>query len=48
MQVANEWKSVKMVYLHVISYNKAAINFYKKNGFTMLEDLDNFYHVGGK
>jgi len=36
------------VYLHVISYNNAAINFYKKIGFTNLESLNNFYHVGGK
>ncbi len=29
--------SVKLIELHVVSYNKRAIKFYKKNGFSMLE-----------
>jgi ribosomal protein S18 acetylase RimI-like enzyme len=38
---------VQLVTLHVVSYNKRAINFYKKNGFCLLEEIDDHYHIMG-
>eukprot|EP00249_Psilotum_nudum_P014880 c25047_g1_i1 orf=419-1354(-) len=37
----------KAVYLHVISYNQPAINFYKKNSFQCLRKLHSFYFING-
>jgi ribosomal protein S18 acetylase RimI-like enzyme len=34
------------MYLHVINYNMAAMNFYTKAGFTKAITLRNFYHIG--
>lgn len=33
------------MYLHVITYNMAAWNFYIKNGFKEMGTLTNFYHI---
>ncbi len=39
IQMAGKYDNVKLVYLHVISYNKAAIKFYKNLGFSHLDKL---------
>uniref|UniRef100_A0A7S2SR30 N-alpha-acetyltransferase 60 n=1 Tax=Rhizochromulina marina TaxID=1034831 RepID=A0A7S2SR30_9STRA len=36
------------VYLHVITYNTAAIRFYEKNGFVRLRELKSYYKIAGK
>ena len=33
------------VYLHVVTYNQAAIAFYRKNGFAELSLLRGFYYI---
>lgn len=38
-------KNCGAVYLHVIHYNKAAINFYEKNNFICLRKLSDFYCI---
>lgn len=35
------------VYLHVINYNKTALNFYERNDFTQLKTLSGFYRIDG-
>ena len=39
---------VKLVYLHVIPYNTAAIRLYERNGFERLQELSDFYRIGDK
>jgi RimJ/RimL family protein N-acetyltransferase len=39
---------IGLVLLHVVSYNRRAIKFYKKNGFSMLEYITDHYHIMGK
>ena len=42
----SKWaKQVEFIYLHVISYNKAALNFYKKNEFKKSGTLKDHYEV---
>jgi len=42
----SKWaKQVEFVYLHVVSYNKIALNFYRKNGFLKLETLKRHYEI---
>lgn len=36
------------VYLHVIHDNKPAINFYERNGFNFLRELDEFYNINDR
>lgn len=38
-------QNIQIVSLHVVAYNKRAINFYKKNGFVLLENLEEHYHI---
>jgi len=33
--------------LHVIEYNHKAINFYKREGFEVLETIQNYYEIMG-
>lgn len=40
-----QYSEIKFIYLHVISYNEAAIRFYEKNAFKLLETIDNYYHI---
>ena len=35
-------------YLHVITYNKAAIQFYEKLGFLKVEEMENYYLIDGQ
>jgi ribosomal protein S18 acetylase RimI-like enzyme len=35
------------IYLHVVEYNKVAINFYRKNKFFEANGLRNYYHING-
>mmetsp|Transcript_3454 Transcript_3454/g.10429 ORF Transcript_3454/g.10429 Transcript_3454/m.10429 type:complete len:236 (-) Transcript_3454:11-718(-) len=35
------------VYLHVITYNAAAIRFYEANGFIRLREIQNYYRIDG-
>lgn len=39
---------IQMISLHVVGYNKRAINFYRKNGFALLENLEEHYHIMGQ
>lgn len=39
---------IQLVTLHVVAYNKRAILFYKKNGFSLLEKIDDHYHIMGQ
>jgi RimJ/RimL family protein N-acetyltransferase len=41
-----EDKTVKLVYLHVIPYNIAAIRLYERYGFERLQELSDFYRIG--
>ena len=41
-------QSIRMIGLHVVDYNKRALNFYKKNGFELLESLNDHYHIMGR
>eukprot|EP00916_Digyalum_oweni_P016653 GHVL01027296.1.p1 GENE.GHVL01027296.1~~GHVL01027296.1.p1 ORF type:complete len:272 (+),score=88.15 GHVL01027296.1:605-1420(+) len=36
---------IKCIYLHVIDYNKYAINLYKKYGFIYISYISNFYNI---
>lgn len=38
---------IQIVLLHVIAYNKRAINFYKKEGFVLLESIEEHYSITG-
>jgi len=39
---------LKQVYLHVITYNTSAIRFYRKNNYTELRIISEFYHFNDK
>jgi ribosomal protein S18 acetylase RimI-like enzyme len=39
---------IQMISLHVVAYNKRAIGFYRKNGFALLERLEEHYHIMGQ
>jgi ribosomal protein S18 acetylase RimI-like enzyme len=41
-------QSIRMIGLHVVDYNKRALNFYRKNGFLLLESLNEHYHIMGR
>lgn len=41
-------QSIRMIGLHVVDYNKRALNFYRKNGFVLLETLNEHYHIMGR
>ena len=44
----NELNSdVKRIKLHVLTENHAAIEFYKKEGFSILEEVKNHYTLNG-
>lgn len=34
------------IYLDVVTYNEAAIKFYKKNNFVETNEIKNYYHIG--
>ena len=38
-------QSAEAVYLHVVTYNSAAIAFYLRNHFSELSLLRGFYHI---
>jgi len=38
-------RTVRAVYLHVITHNEAAIRFYKKNGFQRLREIPDYYLI---
>eukprot|EP01070_Trichotokara_eunicae_P003918 Trichotokara_eunicae@DN3649_c0_g1_i1.p1 len=40
--------TMKAVYLHVITYNTAAIKLYEKVGFRKLNEYTSFYNFGGQ
>lgn len=41
-------QSCKIIYLHVASYNRAAIKFYDRNGFLTASELKDWYDIFGK
>ena len=47
LKYASDKPSCRAVYLHVISYNSGAIDFYENNSFQCLQRLQNFYHING-
>ncbi|KAJ7519348.1 hypothetical protein O6H91_20G035200 [Diphasiastrum complanatum] len=47
IEYASSLPTCRAVYLHVISYNRSAILFYKKNSFQSLRRLINFYYING-
>lgn len=36
------------LYLHVITYNHAAIRFYEKMGFYRMDEIEDYYNINGK
>lgn len=38
-------QAAQAVYLHVITYNEAAMAFYHRNGFSEVSLLRNFYYI---
>lgn len=47
LEYASSIPVCRAVYLHVISYNLTAIQFYEKNSFRCLQKLQNFYYITG-
>lgn len=47
IKYATSIASCRGVYLHVISYNQPAINFYKKMLFRLVRRLSHFYYIRG-
>ena len=43
--VDKEYANCYAIYLHVIDYNKSAIRFYNKNGFSKLKILRDHYEI---
>lgn len=48
VEYASSISPCRAVYLHVISYNINAIQFYEKNTFQCLQRLQNFYYISGQ
>ncbi|KAJ4759099.1 N-alpha-acetyltransferase 60 [Rhynchospora pubera] len=48
IKYASSIASCRGVYLHVISYNQPAINFYKKMLFRLVRRLSHFYYIRGR
>ena len=42
--MVNKYSSVEQIYLHVQVNNEAAIDFYKKNGFEKIDDVQQNYY----
>ena len=43
-----KFPGVEAMYLHVVSYNTAALKFYKRNDFIKVCVLEEFYEIHGK
>jgi len=48
VEVAKNDSSCGVVYLHVITFNKAAIKFYEKLGFYRVKEIEDYYSIEGK
>lgn len=48
LDVAARCPDCGAVYLHVITYNQGAIDFYTRHGFTCVDRIENFYNIDGK
>ncbi|OAY70286.1 Histone acetyltransferase MCC1 [Ananas comosus] len=48
IKYATSISNCRAVYLHVISYNQPAINFYKKMLFKLVRRLPKFYYIRGQ
>ncbi|KAG6605149.1 Histone acetyltransferase MCC1, partial [Cucurbita argyrosperma subsp. sororia] len=48
VKYASGMPTCRAVYLHVISYNSTAINFYTKMSFKCLQRLPSFYFINGR
>jgi len=46
--VQQQWPHVQAVYLHVVTYNDAAIKLYEANQFVRIKSFPNFYLLHGK
>jgi len=45
----NLYPECKMLYLHVVDYNVAAIKFYcQRNSFQLFKHMEDFYEIFGK
>jgi ribosomal protein S18 acetylase RimI-like enzyme len=47
LELASRQPTCGVVYLHVITHNDAAIQFYEKNGFTRLREMEGYYVIDG-
>ena len=45
---AKRQSSCKVLYLHVIEYNKSAMDFYVRMGFTRFARVEDFYPISGE
>ncbi|XP_074584347.1 histone acetyltransferase MCC1 [Curcuma longa] len=48
IKYASSITTCRAVYLHVISYNLPAINFYEKMSFKLMRRLQKFYYINGQ
>ena len=47
--INSSWEeNCNIIYLHVASYNQAAIKFYERNGFVSACELQDWYEIFGK
>mmetsp|Transcript_16372 Transcript_16372/g.24003 ORF Transcript_16372/g.24003 Transcript_16372/m.24003 type:complete len:402 (+) Transcript_16372:99-1304(+) len=46
--MAERDKQCGVVYLHVITYNTAAIRFYERLGFVRVDEIEDYYTIGGE
>lgn len=48
IKLAEEDAQCGVLYLHVITYNDAAIRFYEKLGFSRVQEIEDYYTIKGK
>lgn len=48
METVEQDPSCGVLYLHVITFNTAAIRFYEKLGFERIQEIPNYYNINGE